>query len=202
MLWFTYTYHDAINKLTDECALKLQDYEVGEGKWEIVRQLQNILKVYNYKSHACLCISQVIQSFKLVTLQLSTDTSCPAAVIPAMDHMHEELTTAANSPTVMPALCTVLGIEKEITQQVLETQAWDDLVLYPCYKLKYFEKQEWDLGWVKTAKNIVKEEFCCLYANYMIKKPSALQHKALSKKVFCSESFCLFFNSDFSRSRE
>ena len=44
---------------------------------------------------------------------------------------------------------------------------------------------------MKTAKNIVKDEFHHSYANYVIKKPSALQRKASSKKVFCS--FCPFF---------
>jgi hypothetical protein len=48
MLRFAYTYRDAIDKLTGERALKLRDYEVGEGEWEIVRQLRNILKVSNY----------------------------------------------------------------------------------------------------------------------------------------------------------
>ena len=67
----------------------------------------------------------------------------------------------------------------------------DLLVLHPRYKLKYFEKQEWDSEWVKTAENIVKEEFRRSYANYVIKKPSAPQRKASSKKVFYS--FCLFF---------
>ena len=153
-----------------------------------------------------------------MTLQFSTVTPCPAAVIPAMDCMHEKLTTAANSLTVMPALCAVLGIGKKLLNKYYslmdhsdvyqisvgtsllsfmrssETQALDDLVLYPCYKLKYFKKQEWDSGWVKTAKNMVKEEFYCSYANYVIKKPSAPQCKALSKKVFCSESFCPFFS--------
>ena len=39
MLQFAYTYHNAIDKLTGEHALKLRDYKVGVGKWEIVRQL-------------------------------------------------------------------------------------------------------------------------------------------------------------------
>ena len=49
MLRFAYTYRDAIDKLTGERALKLRAYEVGEGEWEIVRQLRSILKVSNYK---------------------------------------------------------------------------------------------------------------------------------------------------------
>ena len=33
------------------------------------------------------------------------------------------------------------------------------VVLHPKHKLKYFEKQKWEEDWVKTAEEIVREEF-------------------------------------------
>ena len=45
MLKFSYTYRDAIDKLTSECTLKLRDYKLTEPEWEIVKQLQDSLRV-------------------------------------------------------------------------------------------------------------------------------------------------------------
>ena len=45
MLQFTYEYKDAINKITDMRKMKLQDYEIEPHKWDIVKQLQDILAV-------------------------------------------------------------------------------------------------------------------------------------------------------------
>ena len=45
MLQFTYEYKDAINKITDMRKMKLQDYEIERHKWDIVKQLQDILAV-------------------------------------------------------------------------------------------------------------------------------------------------------------
>ena len=45
MLKFALTYRDAIDKITGERSLKLCDYELVEGEWELVTQLQDCLKV-------------------------------------------------------------------------------------------------------------------------------------------------------------
>jgi hypothetical protein len=45
MLQFTYEYKDAINKITDMRKMKLQDYEIELHKWDIVKQLQDILAI-------------------------------------------------------------------------------------------------------------------------------------------------------------
>jgi len=37
----------------------------------------------------------MLQTFKTVTLQFSTDTPCLTTVIPAMDKMHDELEAAS-----------------------------------------------------------------------------------------------------------
>ena len=45
MLQFTYEYKDAINKITDMRKMKLQDYEIELHKWDIVKQLRDILAI-------------------------------------------------------------------------------------------------------------------------------------------------------------
>ena len=45
MLKFACTYHDAINKITEDCSLKLRDYELKDCEWKIVEELHNCLKV-------------------------------------------------------------------------------------------------------------------------------------------------------------
>lgn len=45
MLKFAYTYCQAIDKLTGDRDMKLQDYELSESEWGIVKQLRDCLKV-------------------------------------------------------------------------------------------------------------------------------------------------------------
>ena len=45
MLKFAYSYCEAIDKITGECALKLRNYELLESEWETVKQLRDPLKV-------------------------------------------------------------------------------------------------------------------------------------------------------------
>jgi hypothetical protein len=49
-----------------------------------------------------------------VTLEFSTDTPCVAAVIPAMDKMHTELTAAADNVDYSPALQAALSLGKTL----------------------------------------------------------------------------------------
>jgi hypothetical protein len=42
------------------------------------------------------------------------------------------------------------------------------IVLHPTHKLKYFAKQGWDKEWIKTAEEIVREEFRQNYATYVV----------------------------------
>lgn len=50
----------------------------------------------------------------MVTLEFSCDTPCLAAVIPAMDKMHAELTAAANNNEYSPALRAALSLGKSL----------------------------------------------------------------------------------------
>jgi hypothetical protein len=46
MLKFAYAYRDAINQMTDNRGLNLKHCMVTEVKWELIKQLQNVLKVH------------------------------------------------------------------------------------------------------------------------------------------------------------
>jgi hypothetical protein len=54
----------------------------------------------------------MLQIFKTVTLQFSSDTPCLAAVIPAMDRMHDNLTAACEKEEYSPALRAALKMGK------------------------------------------------------------------------------------------
>ncbi len=47
MLKFTYIYQDAINQMTDNRGLNLRHCVVTEVEWELIKQLQDVLKVHD-----------------------------------------------------------------------------------------------------------------------------------------------------------
>ena len=51
MLNFTYNYRDTYNKLCANRNMKMRKYEIEDYKWEIVRQLADILKVNWFSFH-------------------------------------------------------------------------------------------------------------------------------------------------------
>lgn len=73
------------------------------------------------------------------------------------------------------------------------------LVLHPKHKLKYFEKQNWDEDWVKTAEEIVQEEFKRNFAEYLAnRRQKILSHlKKVSNRIIS----ILFFGSRSFQSR-
>ena len=45
MLKFAYKYQKVVNKITSKWSLKLRKYELSEGKWDLVKELWDCLKV-------------------------------------------------------------------------------------------------------------------------------------------------------------
>jgi hypothetical protein len=45
MLNFAYNYREAYNELTGNREMKMRKYEIEDSKWEIVKQLADVLKV-------------------------------------------------------------------------------------------------------------------------------------------------------------
>ena len=121
--------------------------------------------------------------------------------------MHTELTAASNNEAYSPAIRATLKLgigllnkyysltdNSEIyriamgkliisTTQCCLIILLSFLVLHPKHKLRYFEKQGWDETWIKTAEEIVREEFKKNYATYAIQKEKKVTHS--SKKVRC-----------------
>jgi hypothetical protein len=54
MLDFTYQYKQVINKITDICKMKLHEYKIEAHEWEVVQQLQDLLKVSTFSCVICL----------------------------------------------------------------------------------------------------------------------------------------------------
>ena len=57
------------------------------------------------------------------------------------------------------------------------------IVLHPTHKLKYFSKQGWDKEWIKTAEDIVWEEFKWNYGAYVVQDRKKAGASQSSKKV-------------------
>jgi hypothetical protein len=99
MLDFTYECKEAINQITDRCEMKLQDYEIELHKWDIVKQLRDVLGVRPLMFKSFFDLSYIpSQVFKDVTLFFSRGgTPNVASVIPAMDHLDKHLASIATS---------------------------------------------------------------------------------------------------------
>jgi len=100
MLDFAYKYKEAINQITDRCEMKLRDYEIELHKWDIIKQLQDVLGVCLSMFKSFFDLSYIpSQVFKDVTLFFSySGTPNVASVIPTIDHLDEHLASIATSP--------------------------------------------------------------------------------------------------------
>lgn len=63
-----------------------------------------------------------------MTLEFSTDTPCPAAVIPAMDKMHAELTAAVENAEYSTALRAALSLGLKVLDKYYSLS--DDSEIY------------------------------------------------------------------------
>jgi hypothetical protein len=71
-----------------------------------------------------------------VTLEFSTDTPCTAAVIPAMDRMHTELTSAVENVEYSPALQAALSLGKKVLDKYYSLS--DDSEVYRIAMGEYY----------------------------------------------------------------
>lgn len=110
MLKFASTYREPIDKITGDQSLKLREYELNE--WKIVEELRDTLKVcFFFFLFFLLSINFILlQIFKTVTLEFSTDTLCITNIIPAMDRMHENLQAACSNEELSDRICAALKI--------------------------------------------------------------------------------------------
>ena len=96
MLNFALDYHIVYYEIMGEWDMKLCQYELLETEWTIVEQLWDVLKVSStfFATMPCFYCSY-IQVFKDATLFFSCVTPNLASVLPAMDHINNELKSDA-----------------------------------------------------------------------------------------------------------
>lgn len=107
-----------------------------------------------------------------------------------MDRMHDELLAACNNEEYSTAIRAALKVGMNLLNKYYSISDNSEvyriamgrfiylfyrhrfinffvIVLHPTHKLKYFAKQAWDKDWIKTAEDIVREEFKRNYAAYV-----------------------------------
>ncbi|PPQ97931.1 hypothetical protein CVT26_002951 [Gymnopilus dilepis] len=169
MLEFSIKYQLAIDRMTAARDLNLCKYELVSVEWRIAGELHDVLKI-----------------FKDATLFFSRATPNLATLIPAMDHIDKVLATCSDLPyQFSPAICAALAIgmnalnkyynktdHSEVYRIAMSTfLSFNHLlyinfissVLHPRHKLKYFKKHDWEMSWINTAHQIVRDEFERLY---------------------------------------
>lgn len=212
MLKFAYLYREAIDKITGDRAMKLREYELLESEWETVKHLRDSLKVrfYIFYYLTTVLIQLLLDFQDRHTRVLNRHTlrcdcnSCDGQNAYRAHHCRGEC-------RVFTSVTSSINVRKKSSQQVLLPFGWlwnlpdrnryvsfqfiatyrlsnyTYLVLHPKYKLKYFEKQNWEEDWIKTAEEIVREEFKKNYEEYLPRKSKTSQ--SYKKKVRISKFF-------------
>lgn len=146
MLKMALQYRPAIDNITANKSLKLQQYEPDDEDWLIVKDLLRVLKIY-----------------KEATLFFSQDTvSTIAHVIPTMDRLDALSSTNADplSPSVKHALKFARAIANKYYSKTDSSNVYCiAMVLHPNLKLKYFANHGWEKSWIATAEELVRDEF-------------------------------------------
>ena len=116
----------------------------------------------------------------------SGNTAIIAAVIPAMDWLHNTLNPQMKKMYHLSILISMKLAQKKMNQYYSKTDlssvyriamgdvmvlaSWHWLtisgaVLHPGLKLEYFRQHEWDEEWIDMAENLVREEYAVNYQN-------------------------------------
>jgi hypothetical protein len=131
-----------------------------------------------------------LQIFKDATLFFSRGTPNLATVIPAMDHIDQHLTTQSLNRLYGPPVRVALALGKATLNRyynltdasevyriamgmesisIYLPRSLDNLlyvVLHPRHKLEYFKNAGWEEDWIKTAEELVRDEFERSYATH------------------------------------
>ncbi|KAJ2921481.1 hypothetical protein H1R20_g15613, partial [Candolleomyces eurysporus] len=146
MVRFVWVYQQVIDQLTSQRDLDLRKFKLTDKEWELVKQLHDTLKV-----------------FKMMTLHFSSETASLTDVIPAMDQMYSELTTAAKNKELHISLRSALSLGVDLLNKYYsltdESEVYQiAIILHPSYKLCYLKKAGWPEEWRMTAENIVRDD--------------------------------------------
>ncbi|KAF8067603.1 hypothetical protein FPV67DRAFT_1561940 [Lyophyllum atratum] len=108
--WWNSTYDMLVFAITGDCQAKIQQYELSEDDWVLVKQLRDVLLI-----------------LKDTTLFFSRKTPNLATVIPAMDHIDKYLATAATSKWYHPAIKAVLAIGKRTSNRYYDKTDYSEV---------------------------------------------------------------------------
>ncbi|RDB26704.1 hypothetical protein Hypma_005266 [Hypsizygus marmoreus] len=149
MIDFSLEYRSAIDKITDkkEKDHGLRAFHLTERKWKLVEQLSSILKV-----------------FKHVTLFFSCSTPSLATVIPAMDHINEQLMTASLDLHYEPSICAAVSLVKKTLNCYYNITDHSEvyrimMILHPKHKLDCFKTARWESDWIDMACHVLCTEY-------------------------------------------
>ncbi|KIM61406.1 hypothetical protein SCLCIDRAFT_122086, partial [Scleroderma citrinum Foug A] len=93
---FVCEYEMAIESITDKTKLKVTDLALDAHEWALLRQLWDVLKI-----------------LKDATLYFSCSTPNLAMVIPAMDHIHQELSKYSHDKKYVRSIHAGVSLAKE-----------------------------------------------------------------------------------------
>jgi hypothetical protein len=167
-------------------------------EWDLLQQLMPILEV----SVLCFLPSFLTfwQLFLYVTKQVSHN-SIPLIhhVIPYIDTLFDALedqaSNAQNFPAIrMAAICGHAMLFKYYGYTDETAVYWIAMILHPAYKLSYFRKRNWPESWIKTAEDLLHEEWNKNYKLHNVEEvPTTLQlvpTTSLTQKYFGSIAHC------------
>ncbi|KAF8814886.1 hypothetical protein BYT27DRAFT_7081586 [Phlegmacium glaucopus] len=159
--------------------MDLRRYELSKGEWKIAGQLGEILLL-----------------FKDATLFFSRGSPNIAMVIPAMDHLDQHLATCALKVEYAPSIRAAVTLGKWMLNKYYDMTDYSEvyriaMVLHPQHKLTYFKKAGWDNDWIKTARQIVRDEFERSYKS--ITKDSDDDVETNVAKVHCFLHYIILF---------
>ncbi|KAI0363453.1 hypothetical protein BV20DRAFT_958248 [Pilatotrama ljubarskyi] len=154
MLDVAVQYRSPLDTLCAAREYGLRAYELTADEWTIARELRDVLKI-----------------FKDATLFFSCDTPNLAMVIPAMDHIDNTLMDYTRpGSTLAPPISAALRLAKKTLNKYYKLSDLSAtyriaMVLHPGHKLEYFKKARWPTHWVKTARDMVHEEYGSSYCD-------------------------------------
>ncbi|KAG2107649.1 uncharacterized protein F5147DRAFT_557103, partial [Suillus discolor] len=144
MLNYALEHRKAVNNVTQHRDLVLRKYELADREREIVKQLRDILKD--------------------ATLYFSCATPNLATMIPAMDHIDQELTSYSHNKKYSALICVAVRLAKKTLNRYYKLTDSSEvyriaMVLHPRHKLSYFKVAYWEDQWIQTAQSLVRHEF-------------------------------------------
>ncbi|KAF8547001.1 hypothetical protein OG21DRAFT_1376640, partial [Imleria badia] len=147
MLDYAITHGAAVDAITQR--RDLQKYELGDGEWNILTELRDLLKI-----------------LKDATVFFSRATPNLATVIPVMDHIDDYFTTKQLDEAISPTARFSITIAKqtlnryyELTDSADASTNHNNTVLHPRHKLTYFKNAGWLQEWIDTAEKLVRDTF-------------------------------------------